>query len=105
MFCILSMVPYGRWKRSTIVTSCTPTGSQDTRDGGDWLGARVGTYVTGKVLLAAEEGFVPRQPGLEGTLDLLHECSVGLEAHEPASHNPMSVLQSLTWMKARTLTA
>ena len=34
IFCILSMVPYGRWKRSTIVTSCTPTGSQDEERGG-----------------------------------------------------------------------
>ena len=87
-----------------MVTSYTRTRSQD---GGGRARPRAGegTYVTGKVLLAAEEGVVPRELGLEEALDLLREDGVGLKAHDTGSHDPISSIRSSTWMKARPLTA
>ncbi len=88
MFWILRSAPYGRWNRSTIETSCTRRRSEKTARARPRSGAR--TYVTGEVLLAAEEDFVPRELGLEEALELLREHRVRLEAEDPASHNRIS---------------
>jgi hypothetical protein len=61
------MLPYGRWNRSARVTSCRHVRSIDIEEA--W-GAS--TYITSKVLLLAQEGFVPIKLAFKLSRELLH---------------------------------
>jgi hypothetical protein len=52
------MLPYGKWNRSARVTSCRRVRSINIEQTPD-ARLRAGTYITSKVLLLAQECFVP----------------------------------------------
>jgi hypothetical protein len=62
------MLPYGRWNRSARVTSCTRIRSIYIEE--DSWGAS--THITSKVLLLAQECFVPIELAFKLTGELLH---------------------------------